>query len=228
VASPAAASLAVAQLEQPLETDVAITQRPISNKEDAIFSEDSDDDNDDGDDDDARKEKEALPSLTKGHYFGQKSAESKSLDPLGMVLGISTQKVEAAAQALAAQKDRDRKRQADQLELNKTAAERESAAQGAYGSYFQRTVGATVTESLKAEEDEEERSKRARFVVEEDDEVDDETMLNQFRSTLDVGALEVKKEPRKKRAKGHEKMKANQAMEKIEKIMEEKEKQNNE
>ena len=113
--------------------------------------------------------------------------------------------------------------------MSREAAERESSAAGAYGSYLQRSVGATVVKTADNEDALDEKAKRTRYVVDEDEEVDDEAMLKRFRSTLDVDSVQVKKDAgRRKKRKGHEKMKAHQQMEKIEKIMEEKKKDGDE
>ena len=92
------------QASAPVAVDVL--KKPIANKEDAIFSEDSDDEAAGG----AGASGGEGWSVKKGEYFGsQGAAESTSLDPLNMVLGISANKVAAAAKALAAQKERERK-----------------------------------------------------------------------------------------------------------------------
>lgn len=89
-----------------------------------------------------------------------------------------------------------------------------------YGAYLQRTVTVPVEKEI----DPEEEAKKTRFIVEEDDEVDDQAILSSYKAALEeiLPADEGKKRGAKKPKKKHTKMKANQEFEKIEKIVAEK------
>jgi hypothetical protein len=226
-------------------TLLASKKRPIVDEE-KIFSESSDEEGEA-----LKKQKtselEEAPVVAKGSYFGETKAEQKTADPLAAVLGISVSKVEAAARALEKQKKAEKRREEKQLEMTRAAAERASAAGGAYGSYLQRTVAAGVVVAGKqGDPDEEEEGKKSRFIVEEDDEVDDEAILRRYRETLEgvgeeeegknkgkgrkkgrgkKGGAEDAEADKKKHKKNHDKMKTNQELEKIERLMKDKKKE---
>jgi hypothetical protein len=218
--------------EKPAVSPVAepvMKKRPL-NKEEAIFSEDEDEDEDEEQDETKKQKLEAKPQVQKGSYFGgnQFSGDRKP-DMLGQVLGISSKKVEAAAKAIVLQKEREKRRKEEEKARNQEIAARQSSAAGAYGSYFQRTADSMNTVGKKEdkiglrEEDEEEKGKRANYVVDEDEDVDDDMLLKSFKAQLDLENVQVKK-PEKKRKKSA-KQKTNQQMEKIDKIMENKKKE---
>ncbi len=198
-------------------------KRPIVDEE-KIFSESSDEEAE------TKKQKtgeeeEVAPVVQKGAYFGAAKESDKGADALAQVLGVSATKVEAAARAMVQRKQAEKRRAEEQAARAREAAARDSAAPGAYAAYLQRTAAAGVV--VEKEIDAEEEAKRTRFVVEEGDEVDDEAILKQYRSTLEPlagdekgkGKGKGKQGDKKKHKTNHDKMKTDQAMEKIEKLM---------
>jgi hypothetical protein len=213
--------VAVAATAEAKEPEGVITLADVSRKrakdEEKIFSDASSDSGEE-----QQQEKKVKLDVQKGSYFAAAgvSQPAQTYDPLRSVLGVSAVKVEAAAKALALKKQAEKKRLDEQLERSKAAAERASAASGAYGSYLQRTV----TVPVEKEVDEEEEAKKTRYIVEEDDEVDDQAILSSYRAALEeiLPADDGKKRATKKPKKKNSKMKANQEFEKIEKIVAEK------